>query len=60
MSAHKSTRVLILDDGPVIVDTLCMVLKQCGFEALGVYGFCTRGCAPISASRLPNRLHEWP
>jgi DNA-binding NtrC family response regulator len=38
MSAYKSTRVLILDDEPVIVDTLCMILNQCGFEALGVYG----------------------
>jgi len=37
MTAHNPLRVLILDDERIIVDTLCVVLKQGGYDARGTY-----------------------
>ena len=37
MTAHGPTRLLILDDEPLIVDALCMVVKQYGYESRGAY-----------------------
>lgn len=34
---NNAHRVLILDDERVIVDVICMILNQSGFEARGVY-----------------------
>lgn len=37
MEVYSSTRLLILDDEQVIVDTLCAIVKQFGFESHGAY-----------------------
>ncbi|MBS1805195.1 MAG: response regulator [Acidobacteria bacterium] len=37
MSEARVSRVLILDDADVLVDTLCRILNECGFEARGAY-----------------------
>jgi len=37
VSETKVSRVLILDDSEVLVDTLSMILNECGYEARGVY-----------------------
>jgi len=42
MTAHNPIRLLILDDERVIVDTLCVVLNQHGYETCGAY---THGAA---------------
>jgi DNA-binding NtrC family response regulator len=37
MTAHNTARILILDDERCIVDTLCEILKQLGYESRGAY-----------------------
>ena len=37
MNADNPTRVLLLDDERVIVDTLCIILNRHGFAARGAY-----------------------
>jgi DNA-binding NtrC family response regulator len=37
MTANHSTRLLILDDERLIVDTLCTIVKQYGYECRGAY-----------------------
>jgi DNA-binding NtrC family response regulator len=37
MTAHSPARLLILDDQPVITDTLCIIVKNHGYECRGAY-----------------------
>lgn len=43
----RARRVLVVDDEPLIADTLAAILNEHGFEAVGVYG----GAEAIEAAR---------